>query len=424
MTLEDREYIQEALGRGLYFKEIARYLKKDPTTISKEIRKHRVHKKPAGFNNSSKNICRYMLTCKIHNICNIGNCKVPCRQCHNCNDICPSFEKNVCKSTTRAPYICNGCKGKSQCHLDKYYYTASIAQREYEEMLIATREGINMTVSEFKQLDTLISPLIKRGQSIAHICASHPKEISCTERTIYNYFENDFFSAINIDLPRKVRYKKRHVNKRIESCDYAVRENRTYTDFLSYIQQNPEISIVEMDTVEGVKGGKVILTLLIRSCRLQIAFLMPHKTQKCVEDCFNSIYEILGHKLFSNVFGAILTDNGSEFLNPLSLENASEKVKRTSIFYCDPYSAYQKGMLEKNHEFIRYVLPKGTSFDDLIKADILLLTNHINSLTRDSLNSKSPFVVADFLLPNGFLNLLGYIKIPPALVLLRPSLLD
>ncbi len=281
-----------------------------------------------------------------------------------------------------------------------------------------------MTESEFQELDAIVSPLCKRGQSIAHICASHPDEIPVTERTIYNYFEQNLFSAINLDLPRKVKYKKRQPSKPKEPCDYAVRDRRTYMDFQKHIAENPDLSVVEMDTVIGRKGGKTLLTMLVRSCRLQLAFLMDSNSQKCVKEQLDKLRLVLGDDLFEAVFGVILTDNGPEFLDPLSIECDNDGVVHTRVFFCDPNCSYQKGMLEKNHEYIRYVLPKGVSFDDLSQAQINILLNHINSSARDSLKSKTPFDLAEFLLPQKFLSALGLRYVPPDEVFLKPQLFD
>jgi len=424
MTAEDRAYIEEAMRRNMNFKEIAKYLSKDPTTISKEIKRHRITQKPSNFNNGGQNQCKHIKSCQKRDLCGVGkSCRFPCRQCGKCNAICPDFEQYICPRILKAPFVCNGCERKSACRLEKQYYRASAAQREYKELLVTSREGINMTSSEFAELDGIISPLVKRGQSLAHICASHANEIPVTERTVYNYFEQNLFTAINLDLPRKVRYKKRTNHKTNEPRDYAVREGRTYEDYQKHIGENPELPIVEMDTVEGRKGGKVLLTLLLRNCRLQLAFLMEYKIQDCVKEWFNWLFDALGEKLFSAVFGVILTDNGSEFLDPASIECDSDGVVRTRIFFCDPNCSYQKGMLEKNHEYIRYVLPKGTSFDDLTQDDVNLLLNNINSSYRDSLNGKSPFETASFLLPQQFLSVLGFHKIPSDEILLKPQLL-
>ena len=424
LTYEDRSYIEEALKRNMNFKEIAKYLSKDPTTISKEVKKHRITQKPGNFNKSGQNQCRHIRTCQKRDLCGVGkHCRYPCRQCRNCNDVCPDFEQNICPKTIKAPYACNGCANKGACRLEKRYYRASAAQREYEGTLVSSREGINLTDDEFAQLDDLVSPLVKRGQSLAHICAIHVDEIPVTERTVYNYFEQNLFSARSIDLPRKVRYKKRRAPAKQEARNYAVREGRTYEEFLRYTCEHPELSIVEMDTVEGHKGGKTLLTLLVRNCRLQLAFLLQSQTQACVKACFDQLYAALGQRLFCSVFGVILTDNGSEFLHPQSVECDTDGVLRTRVFFCDPNCSYQKGMLEKNHEYIRYILPKGASFDELTEKDVALVVNHINSSVRDSLNGKTPFEMAGFLLPLGFLSALGLVKIPPDEILLKPQLL-
>ena len=74
--------------------------------------------------------------------------------------------------------------------------------------------------------------------------------------------------------------------------------------------QNPDIQVVEMDTVEGKKGGKVLLTMLFRNSKLMIAFLLDDKTSNSVLKVFNWIESILGNYLFEKTFPVILTDNG------------------------------------------------------------------------------------------------------------------
>lgn len=119
-----------------------------------------------------------------------------------------------------------------------------------------------------------------------------------------------------------------------------------------------------------------------------LAFLRERNTSQSVIDVFNSLYSTLGKDSFQRLFPVILTDNGSEFSNPQALESADDSTKRTSIVYCDPSSPFQKGNVEKNHGFIRRILPKGRSFDDLTQADILLMMNHINSYSREKLNDN------------------------------------
>ena len=131
----------------------------------------------------------------------------------------------------------------------------------------------------------------------------------------------------------------------------------------------------------------------------------------------------LGSELFEKTFLIILTDNGTEFGNPLSLEFNGEGIGRTRIFYCNPRASYQKGMLEKNHEFIRYVLPKGTSFDNLVQMDIDKMINHINSVTRESLNWFTPIEVAKFTLDKKVIKKLNLKKVDANEIQLTKKLL-
>ena len=239
---------------------------------------------------------------------------------------------------------------------------------------------------------------------------------------MYNYVSKNCFSARNIDLPRLVKMKKRR-QRRTEPKDTQARTNRTYEDFQKYIELHPEASIVEMDTVEGVKGSRVLLTFLFRNSRLMLAFILYEKTQKEVLRVFNMLEYELGNELFEKTFPIILTDNGTEFGDPLSLEFNNEGVGRTRIFYCNPRASYQKGMIEKNHEFIRYILPKGSSFKTITQEDCNLFANNINSLCRDSLNGKSPYEAMLFLCDESILEVLNCSYIKPDEVILNDSLL-
>lgn len=226
----------------------------------------------------------------------------------------------------------------------------------------------------------------------------------------------------NIDLQRKVKYKPRkHINKVLK--DPSWREGRKYSDFTAYLEEYPETQVVEMDTVEGVKGGKVLLTMLFRNTRCMLAFLLPSKTQESVLEVFNYLEKSMSTLIFRKTFPLILTDNGSEFLNPISLETGKDSFIRTSIYYCDANASYQKGSLEKNHEFIRYIVPKGESFDYCTQEDITLMINHINSTVRTSLNSRTPYELASLLLDECIIEILGLKRIEHDKVHLKPNLL-
>ena len=336
------------------------------------------------------------------------------------------MKEEICYKLTGAPYVCNGCEQKNKCRKIKYYYYSKFANDEYSEKLRLARYGINQTKEEIYDLDTLITPLIKeKHQSISHIYANHPDEISFSRATMYNYVNLGVFSFKNIDLPRKVKYKKRKENKKQRiRRETAIRKGRTYEDFKEYIGKRPECSIVEMDTVEGIKGGKVFLTLLFRQSKFMLIYLMENKTMECVEEVFKDIKKTIGIELFKKIFEVILTDNGSEFFNPMSIEKDEETEEIVShVFYCDPGAAWQKGAIEKNHEYIRYVLPKGSSFDKLTQEKVNMLMSNINSTSRDILNGKTPYNAILLTLDEQIINKLGVRKIQTDEVNLSPRLL-
>ena len=265
----------------------------------------------------------------------------------------------------------------------------------------------------------------EKHQSISHIYANHPDEISFSRTTMYNYVDLGVFSFRNIDLPRKVKYKKRKENEKQRiRRETAIRKGRTYEDFQKYISENSECSIVEMDTVEGIKGGKVFLTLLFRQSKFMLIYLLENKNMECVEKAFKSIKDAVGLDTFKRVFEVILTDNGSEFFNPMSIEKNAETEEIIShVFYCDPGASWQKGAIEKNHEFIRYVLPKGSSFDELTQEKVNILMSNINSTSRDILNGKTPYDATTLIINEETIAKLGVIKIIADEVNLSPSLL-
>ena len=392
LTLLNREDIEKLLKAGFKFYQIAENIQKDPTTISKEVKKYRTEHFPSNFNNRN-NYCKNKNSCTIKNLCN-SNCHSECRRCGKCNSICSQYELDLCVKLLKPPYVCNACNCYPQCRKIKYVYLASNAQKNYENSLISCREGINTSEEKLQKIDQLISPLIQQGQSIKLIYANHKEEIGCSIRCLYNYIDMGLFSVKNIDLPRRVKYKVRNKNNNKTKKDYSYRIGRTYDDFQKFLIDNPNINVVEMDTVEGIKGGKVLLTMIFRNFNFMIARLLPNKTSEAVKKELDNIEKIIGTELFKRVFKCILTDNGGEFQKPDELETSIDGSKRCWIFYCDANRSDQKAKVEKNHEYIRYIIPKGTSMDNYNQSDIDLMMSHINSTAREVLNFAIPFDMA------------------------------
>lgn len=422
LTLSDRIYIEQALERRMKFKDIAIFIEKDPSTVSKEIRRHR-SEKSSGKRSA---LCIHRNSCTKTGMCNQQYCyQKSCGKCtlHYCQHNCPEYEAPACARLKHAPYVCNGCNLRNCRQETKYYYRAQIAEQEYRSTLSAARKGLNCTALELDDIDRIISPLLKQGQPLNHIFAAHGDELGCSRRTLYHYLKNGAFSAGPLDLPRMVRYKPRKKKKQEDKPLPRYRCNRTYKDYERFLAENPEVNTVEMDTVKGSTSGPVLLTMLFRNCSFMLIFLLQNNTQECVAEVFENIEAVLGLDLMQSTFGCILTDNGSEFKNPQLLETSLSGKRRTRIFYCDPMASWQKGRLEKNHEFIRYILPKGRTFNDLSRRSVTLMMNHINSITRASLNGCTPFELASLLLPTQLLSWAGAVLVPHDDVILKPRLL-
>lgn len=421
LTSCDRSFIEDALTNDYPLKEIANHLGKDPRTISKEVKRSRSLKESK---TQFKGGCINRKSCQVKHLCSDA-CNKLCKSCIelNCMRSCTDFKSKQCIRLNKFPHVCNGCESKYVCKLDKYFYRSKIAEANYRDNLETSRQGINMTSSELEYLDKLVSPLILMGQPIYHIYANHKDKMNCSERTLYQYIENGLLSVRNVDLRRKVKYKPRKKKRTIQRKTNH-RIGKSYDDFCSYISENPDAEVVEMDTVIGRKGGKTLLTLFFRKSSLMVARLLDHNTQSCVIDAFDKIYNDVGYEVFKSSFPLCITDNGSEFLDSKSIEYSGDGVKRTKVFYCDPMSSHQKGQLEKNHEYIRYVLPKGSSFDHLTQEKITLLMNHINSVSRKSLNDKTPFELAAKELDKRLLDALSLEKIDPNDVHLKEELID
>jgi IS30 family transposase len=303
--------------------------------------------------------------------------------------------------------------------LKRYYYDAEKAQTKARQRLHDVRSGLSLTESELDRTNQLVSPLIRQGQSIHHIYLTHKEDLFCSEKTLYTLIDHGLLSVRNLDLSRKPQ-RKLPRRKREFKVDRTCRQNRAFEDYQSFLADHPDTVATQMDSVLSCQNGhKVLLTLFWPQAQFLLAFLRDYNTAHSVTEVFDQLDSLLGRETFQKLFPLVLTDNGSEFSNPGALEQDG----RTRIFYCDPMQSNQKSQIERAHEFIRMVLPKGSSFDNLSQNDCQLLCSHMNSYRRDSLQGKSPYDAFAWLYGEEILNMLGVTKINADEVTLTPRLL-
>jgi IS30 family transposase len=278
----------------------------------------------------------------------------------------------------------------------KRFYIHLKAQESYERILSESRSGANLTEGERLTFDALLYALTGKGQSFYAAMTNNPDSFSISLKTCYRYITSDLLFTKRHDLPRACSMKPRS-SKRVEhKVDKQCRIGRTREDYLKFIEMNPGLRVVQMDTVEGIKGGKALLTLMFNPFGFMLAFLLESKTSECVIGVFQDIRDRLksrygqdaGREIFARLFPVILTDNDTEFSNPAKIEFDDDGSRLSFLFYCNPRASYEKAQCERNHVEVRRVLPKGTryhettSFDGLSQNDISLMMSHINSYVR------------------------------------------
>lgn len=397
MDLTDRVAIETGLCKGESFKRIAKRLGRHPTTIAHEVLENRTHIKGTYFAGKD---CKKVRQCVQTGMCGApkDGCGRKCKFCrgYDCTKICDRYESVACHKPDKPPYVCNTCKDRKLCIKDKYVYSAPYADAAVCRRRSESRQGIRLTDEQKEFVDELVTKLVKKGQPLTHIYAEHEAEMPMSLRSLYNYIDAGKLTIKNIDLRRKTGYKPRRkkykdVGNQHGFANQKYREGRTYEDFESRIKYSAS-SVVEMDTVKGVRErGKRLLTMIFRDNSVMLMFLMPDGKAESVKRVFDFLEYGLGFERFYRLFPVILTDNGSEFKRPEDLEFTDDFTPRTDIYFCDPMASWQKPHIEKNHEFIRYVIPRGKSLNPYTQEDMTLLMNHINSTRRPGLGNKSPY---------------------------------
>jgi IS30 family transposase len=425
LTDHDRLEIEHGLRHRKSLRQIARDIGKSLKTVSREIQS-RSQPSEKGAAYRIKNRCDHRESCEKIQLCmDKPDCLRRCASCHLCNAKCADFVERICARLSAAPYVCNGCEKEKVCVLRKRYYNHRLAHTHCREKLVTSREGANISEGALSVIADTLGPLVRNGQSVHHVMVNNPDRFTVNEKTVYRYINSGLLpSPKRGDMPRSCMLKPRRGKKPVEhKVDPKCRIGRTYQDYQLYIGENPGVRVVEMDSVVGRVGGKVLLTLQFVSSGLMLAFLRERNDSQSVIDVFGMFQGLLGTDRFRQIFPVLLTDNGSEFSNPTAIETAPDGQRRSHLFYCDPCASWQKGHVERNHEFLRLVRPKGTSFDDLDQGKINEALSHINSYSRLALNDRTPFEIFSYLYGEDILGRLGIRRIPANDIVLKPGLI-
>ena len=383
LTYEDRLEIQECLAKGMSFKDIGKRIGKHETTVSKEI--------------------------KLHTVSHTNSfCKT--------EEICPKLKK--------APFVCNGCdqKSRSSCPYVRHVYEARRADAEYRETLVEARTGIPLNKDSFYETDRILTEAIRKGQHLYHAIQANHLPISLA--TAYRHTHRGYYSFVALDLPRAVKFKSRKQNKKEHIPTWA-KNGRTYGDFLAYVAENPDVHIVQLDTVIGRIGGKVIMTIHFTNCDFMVGLLLENKTAAEAAKRIIALKQRLAQNgfCFGNIVPVLLTDNGGEFSLVDAFENNASGNLETHLFFCEPMSPSEKPEIEKNHTLLRDILPSGSSFDDLTQEDVNKIFSHVNAVKRKQFNGKSAYDMFSFFYSHELADAFGISFIQAKEVIQSPALL-
>lgn len=202
-----------------------------------------------------------------------------------------------------------------------------------------------------------------------------------SKTTLYRYIDSGLFLTLtNKDLPVKRKRSRKHRIIRAKRASQGISIEKRPED----IAARDRAGHWEMDCVVGRHGSKkTLLVLTERYTRMELVRLMPDKTMRSVTKALDGIEKQCGSRLFRSIFKTITVDNGSEFSDCDGMERSIRGGRRTSIYYCHPYSAYERGSNENANKLIRRHYPKGMSFDKVSKKSIRKLQNWINDYPRE-----------------------------------------
>ncbi len=409
LTIDDRINLQAALAKGTSLKDVCKLLKKNRTTICREINNYCYIK---SFSKSCSH-CSKLQFCRENGIVFPKHKKA-----------CPDYEELKCFRLKKYPYVCNGCYLNKYCKNDKHYYDCTKAEAMSLNNRVSTRKRKLISQEQIIYINKIVSPLIKdKGQSLHHVYVTNPSlHDICSERTIRRLIYDRYLDVKAHNLPRFVRFDHKQQYAVVRENKIANIERmyeRTFTDFTRFTKRNPELSVVQYDSVIGqIDDKQAILTITFPKERFQFGRIIQKGDHISVIQSMRWLFKLIGYDKAREVFAVNLADNGVEFSCFHRLEQYDVRV-----YFTNPYRSTDKAACERNHEFIRYIIPKGKTLDGLTQDDVNLMFSHINSYVRESNQKKTPYELVVERFGPEFVKLIGIKRIDPQDVILKPRLL-
>ncbi len=289
-------------------------------------------------------------------------------------------------------------RGKYE-HLNSDYtreWRYSAEKAEAVHQLNMTAKGAPLKIgSNFAVAEFIERMIIEEHYSPAAICALLREDkylseygVTFCRATIYKYIDdgNIFPNVTNKDLPERGERKREYKQVREKKPP----RGRSIEERPKEIEERDEPGHWEMDTVVGKKGSKArLLVLSERATRREIIIRIKDGRAETVQKALDRLERIYG-KAFYKIFKSITVDNGSEFGDGSGIEKSCRrKAKRTTVYFCHPYTSCERGTNENINRMIRRRFPKGTDFDSVTASQVREVEDWINNYPREILGFKS-----------------------------------
>ena len=274
-----------------------------------------------------------------------------------------------------------------------YVYTADMADRKYRENLKA--KGPGLKIGNDRELADYIERKIADEKYSPEAALAAAKKDGKMERTsiskptLYSYIHKGIFLSLTMkDLPQGGKVKTKY--HRVARAKKAPRGD-SIEQRPKVVDTREEFGHWEMDTVVSAKstGTKRLLVLTERKTRQELIVLMKNGETASVVKAINRIERKLGREDFKKIFKTITVDNGTEFSDCDGIQKGRSRTERTHLYYCHPYSSYERGLNEGNNKLIRRFYPKGTSFKAMTEKDAKKLEDWINRYPRKVIDYDS-----------------------------------
>lgn len=416
LTILEISNIEFYLNEGKGYSEIGRILDKDESTIRKEIKRYSSY-----FGDARKcSNCLNKQDCRQKYLCEKFIDNVKCSQCKFCSQavkICPQYKVGIeCELLKKNHHVCNGCEIYYKCKKVKIKYHAETAVKMHDAVQRVSRIGtkVDSFPQEFKDY---LSDRIKNGISPDITMNTLPEKYQMYKSatsSFYEWIDKGLLDCCNLDLRNKVSRVRYGTNTEKRNTVKGHQLNgRSIEDLSKEERENRTLGIAEFDTVEGIKGGALLFTIMIPCFSLMLGFKIKQKTQEEIGKVLDELEDILD-SYFYVLFRKVIPDNGCEFTDFNILETSIHETlnKRMEVHYTHTYASYEKPHIENNHILLRWLIEKGFDISLLSVDDILDIINRLNNYPRPKKNYKTPLQLLEDELGDYILDLLDLHHIP------------